>query len=115
MGIREQHWRKLCTIEALTEQGGTCKYCKAPLTAKEATADHMWPVSKRGRTTRENIVAACRSCNVAKGNMGPAEFYRLIDRKFPKGQRMEILLIWVSRRIWRRTHRATERIERLAR
>ena len=115
MGIREQTWRKLCTIEALTEQEGKCKYCKAPLSAKDATADHMWPVSKRGRTTRENIVAACRECNVIKGDLSHIEFYKLIDRRIPNGARPEILLIWASRRIWRRTHKATERIEQRAR
>lgn len=108
-------WRHLCKIEALTEQQGKCKYCKSPLTIREATADHVWPVSRKGRTTRENIVAACRHCNVVKGAMSHIDFYKMIDRKLPKGASADILLIWASRRLWRRAHKASERIQRFVR
>jgi hypothetical protein len=113
--VREPTWRHLCKIEALTDQKGKCKYCKGPLGIREATADHSWPVSRNGRTTRKNIVAACRHCNVTKGSIPHVDFYRLIDRKMPKGASADILLIWASRKIWRRADRATERIEKYAR
>lgn len=112
---REWTWRRLCRIEALTEQKGRCKYCKAPLTAADATADHVHPISRRGRTTRENIVAACRHCNRTKGDMHEARFGSLIYRSRAKGRNPDILLIWASRKIWERTHKAVARIERAAR
>lgn len=112
--VREKRWRHLCKIEALTEQNGTCKYCKSPLIIRDATADHCWPRSKKGPTTRDNIVAACRPCNQAKGSTPHVEFYKLIDRKFPKGAAPAILMIWASRRIMRRAHRASERILKLS-
>jgi 5-methylcytosine-specific restriction endonuclease McrA len=107
-------WRHLYKVEALTEQDGCCAYCKSPLTVRTATADHKWPQARKGRTTRKNIVAACRPCNQAKGDTPPTKFYRLIDRKLPRGAPPEILLIWFSRRIWKRTHRARAKIEKYA-
>jgi 5-methylcytosine-specific restriction endonuclease McrA len=112
---KEKTWRHLCKIEALTEQKGRCKYCKAPLTAANATADHVRPVSRRGRTTRENIVAACRHCNQTKGDMHDARFTSLIYRSRAKGNNPDILLIWAARKIWIKTHKACARIERAVR
>lgn len=107
----EQRWIKLYRAEALTEQRGRCAYCKAPLPARQATADHLWPRKRYGQTSRENIVAACRPCNKAKGHKSEGQFYKLIKgRTPPRGAPPEILLIWASRRIWKRTHRACETI-----
>lgn len=99
---------------ALREQGFRCFYCKAPLTTRTATGDHMHPKSRRGRLNG-NIVASCKSCNEAKGNLFSQQFFTLINKaKPPKGAEPAILLVWATRRIWRRTHKACERIERFA-
>ncbi len=111
---RERRWRILYKIAALKAQDGICKYCCGPLTIAQATADHKWPVSRNGRTTAENIVAACFTCNRVKGAMSHIEFYRLIDRRMPRGASPAILVIWASRRIWKRTWRAVAQIEKLA-
>jgi 5-methylcytosine-specific restriction endonuclease McrA len=42
-----------------------CQYCGDP---KELTFDHLVPRSKGGRTTWENVVTACATCNLAKAN-----------------------------------------------
>lgn len=42
----------------------TCQYCGAK---GEMTFDHVIPRSKGGRTTWENVVAACGPCNLTKG------------------------------------------------
>lgn len=44
----------------------TCQYCGCK---GEMTFDHVQPRSKGGRTTWENVVAACPRCNLRKGNM----------------------------------------------
>lgn len=102
-------------MEALVEQNGQCAYCHIPLPIRKATADHRWPKSKRGSYSKENIAAACLPCNNAKGDMSHIEFYKLIDRKIPKGTSLEILMIWSARRIWKRAHRACERILKVCR
>ncbi|MEO1490881.1 MAG: HNH endonuclease [Pseudomonadota bacterium] len=42
-----------------------CQYCGAK---GEMTFDHVTPRSRGGRTTWENVVAACGPCNLRKGN-----------------------------------------------
>jgi 5-methylcytosine-specific restriction endonuclease McrA len=44
--------------------GFACQYCGSP---DDLTFDHVLPRSKGGRTTWENIVAACAPCNLRKG------------------------------------------------
>ena len=43
----------------------TCQYCGAK---GEMTFDHVIPRCRGGRTTWENVVAACGPCNLAKGS-----------------------------------------------
>ncbi|MEX6632517.1 HNH endonuclease [Hyphococcus lacteus] len=49
-----------------------CQYCSS--TERDAlTFDHVVPRSQGGRTTWENIVAACSACNIRKGGRTPRE------------------------------------------
>lgn len=49
-----------------------CCYCGSSVAKREATMDHVVPLSRGGRTNWENIVTACAPCNSAKGNrVGP--------------------------------------------
>ena len=48
--------------------GYTCQYCGTKVIGKTATLDHVLPVSKGGKTTFDNTVCACSSCNANKGN-----------------------------------------------
>ncbi len=49
--------------------GHVCQYCGRPAEC----IDHVHPRSKGGAHAWENVVACCRSCNVAKGDTLPAE------------------------------------------
>ncbi len=51
----------------------TCQYCGATPLRKDLTIDHVLPRSRGGRTTWENVVAACDKCNGRKGNRTPSE------------------------------------------
>ena len=42
-----------------------CQYCGA---SKSLTIDHVYPTSKGGETTWQNVVAACDDCNSRKGD-----------------------------------------------
>jgi 5-methylcytosine-specific restriction endonuclease McrA len=44
----------------------TCQYCG---NKGEMTFDHVLPRSRGGRTTWENVVAACSRCNLKKANL----------------------------------------------
>jgi 5-methylcytosine-specific restriction endonuclease McrA len=43
-----------------------CQYCGEKKPARELSYDHVVPRSAGGRTTWDNIVAACRVCNTRK-------------------------------------------------
>ena len=46
----------------------TCQYCGDVFQPKDLTFDHIIPASVGGDTTFENIVTACKPCNMKKGN-----------------------------------------------
>jgi 5-methylcytosine-specific restriction endonuclease McrA len=50
-----------------------CQYCGARCTAAELTFDHVVPRARGGRTSWENIVAACYACNGKKACRTPGE------------------------------------------
>ena len=45
----------------------TCQYCTNRFPANELTFDHLVPKCLNGKTTWENVVSACTSCNLKKG------------------------------------------------
>lgn len=47
-----------------------CQYCG---TKSDLTLDHVMPKSRGGRDSWENLVTACNTCNVRKGNRTPEE------------------------------------------
>ena len=47
-----------------------CAYCGAPAT----TIDHIWPFSRGGPTTPDNLAAACQPCNNSKKDSTIAEW-----------------------------------------
>ncbi|OYV50366.1 MAG: HNH endonuclease [Rhodospirillales bacterium 20-60-12] len=62
----------------------SCQYCAAHRPAQELTFDHVIPRARGGRTTWENVVAACGPCNLRKGSKLPREIHmhpRLTPRR----------------------------------
>lgn len=51
----------------------TCQYCTKHFAGKELTLDHVFPVSRGGGKSWENLVTACHKCNHKKGNRTPEE------------------------------------------
>ena len=52
---------------------GVCHYCQRTLPGSELTMDHIVPLGRWGRSTRGNVVPACRECNRNKQLHTPAE------------------------------------------
>lgn len=42
---------------------GVCYYCGRSAPPKELTMDHIVPISRGGKTTKGNVVPACKQCN----------------------------------------------------
>lgn len=58
----------------------TCQYCGRN-GGERMTIDHIVPKSLGGRTVWENVVSACRACNLKKGNKRPSEIGMHLLRK----------------------------------
>ena len=56
-----------------------CVYCGAQ--EKKLTVDHIIPSSMGGKSTFENCVACCRSCNAKKGCRSPSEAKMYMKRQ----------------------------------
>jgi 5-methylcytosine-specific restriction endonuclease McrA len=86
-----------------------CQYCGAK---GDLTFDHIVPRSRGGATTWENVVAACSTCNLRKGNKSlrasglslrrsprqpGAEELRNVGRRFPPNQ---LHVSWLDYLYW---------------
>lgn len=55
-------------IERMKSTAGRCFYCQKQVGYALLTPDHIIPLSRGGHHTADNIVPACVSCNLGKGN-----------------------------------------------
>jgi len=56
---RSQWWKR-------RRGGGTCHYCGGRFAPASLTMDHVVPLVRGGRSTKGNVVPACKDCNTAK-------------------------------------------------
>ena len=49
----------------------TCQYCGS--NNNSLTVDHILPKSRGGKSNWNNVVVACKPCNLKKGNQAPSE------------------------------------------
>jgi hypothetical protein len=76
---------------------GHCQYCGIHVSEGDWEYEHVVPRSLGGKTTWENIVVACTSCNQRKANRTPAQAgMRLLTRpqKPEKLFRRKAILAW---------------------
>jgi len=72
--IRNTQWwkRKLAK--------GVCYYCEKAVPHDKLTMDHIVPVARGGRSTKGNLVTACKECNNAKKNLLPMEWEQYLKK-----------------------------------
>ena len=51
----------------------TCQYCQKVFKEVELTLDHVFPKSRGGKTSWENIATSCHACNNKKADRTPEE------------------------------------------
>lgn len=73
-----------------------CQYCGKKLPTSELSLDHVHPRSQGGKSTWENIVCACLTCNVKKGGRTPAQASMKLIRKPIKPKRSPLLNLKMS-------------------
>jgi len=65
---------------------GVCHYCGEKFPPGELTMDHLVPVIRGGKSTRGNVVPACKECNNKKKYMLPIEWEEFIQGKGEKAK-----------------------------
>ncbi len=58
---------------------GKCYYCSSRVDATSLTMDHVVPIIRGGRTTKGNIVPACKPCNDKKKYLLPIEWQEYVE------------------------------------
>ena len=59
---------------------GVCYYCATRVVHHDLTMDHLIPLSRGGRSTKDNLVPSCKSCNNKKKTMLPVEWDEYLNR-----------------------------------
>jgi 5-methylcytosine-specific restriction endonuclease McrA len=52
---------------------GFCHYCGQKVAFRDITMDHLVPLARGGRSTKDNLVPCCKECNNLKKSMLPLE------------------------------------------
>lgn len=59
---------------------GKCYYCGEKVGFKNLTMDHVIPLSRGGRSTKDNLVPCCKECNTKKKSLLPVEWDEYLER-----------------------------------
>jgi 5-methylcytosine-specific restriction endonuclease McrA len=66
--LRNSQWWKR------KKAAGICYFCRGKFPPKELTMDHLVPIIRGGKSTKGNLVPACKECNSKKKHMLPLEW-----------------------------------------
>ena len=69
---QSQWWKRRCAK-------GVCHYCGRPTPARQLTMDHIVPLARGGRSTKGNVVPACKDCNNRKKSLLPMEWEAYLE------------------------------------
>jgi 5-methylcytosine-specific restriction endonuclease McrA len=68
-----------------------CQYCQKQFPRQQLSLDHIRPRSRGGADSWENIVCACRKCNVRQGGRTPHEAGMTLMRPPGKPRRSPLI------------------------
>ena len=60
---------------------GRCYYCAKKVAFRDLSMDHLVPLARGGRSTKNNLVPACKECNNRKKSMMPLEWEEYLEKK----------------------------------
>lgn len=59
---------------------GVCHFCGRKFPPGELTMEHIVPIVRGGKSTKGNVVPACKECNNKKKYMLPIEWEEYLER-----------------------------------
>lgn len=59
---------------------GVCHFCGRKFPPGELTMEHIVPIARGGKSTKGNVVPACKDCNNKKKYMLPIEWKEYLER-----------------------------------
>lgn len=59
---------------------GKCYYCEKKVAYKNITMDHLVPIARGGRSTKDNLVPSCKECNTQKKTLLPIEWEDYLNK-----------------------------------
>lgn len=62
-----QWWKRKCAM-------GVCHWCGKTVAPGDLTMDHVLPLARGGKTTKNNVVPCCKECNTRKKSRMPAQW-----------------------------------------
>ena len=71
---KSRWWQQKCS-------SGKCYYCTKQISFKELTMDHLVPLAMGGRSTKDNLVPSCKSCNNRKKSMMPIQWQEYLEKR----------------------------------
>jgi len=71
--LRKSRWWQQKT------SSGTCWYCGQKVGYHNLTMDHVIPLARGGRSTKDNLVPSCKECNTKKKSSLPVEWEEYMD------------------------------------
>ena len=72
--LRQSQWWKRRLAKA------RCHYCGRSTPPAQLTMDHIVPIARGGKSTKGNVVAACKECNNQKKQLLPMEWEAYLNR-----------------------------------
>jgi 5-methylcytosine-specific restriction endonuclease McrA len=88
---------KLTRNNVFERDGNRCQYCRKVFDRRELNLDHVIPRHYGGRTTWENVVCSCISCNTRKANRLPHEASMRLRRKPSKPKWRPVISLVIDR------------------
>jgi 5-methylcytosine-specific restriction endonuclease McrA len=70
---KSQWWKRKCAA-------GVCYFCRKKISPKELTMEHVVPIIRGGKSSKGNVVPACKECNNKKKYLLPIEWGEYLER-----------------------------------
>jgi len=81
--LRQSQWWKR------RRSAGLCHYCGKKFEPSALTMDHVLPLSRGGRSSKGNVVPACKECNTKKKYFLPFEWEEYLEKAQPENETEE--------------------------